>query len=80
MQKIDLVRFDVNKKGIIIDILGGWGMKEKLEKLGIRMGSEVVKISSNILRGPVVIEVGHTKVAIGYGMAKKIIVKEKHNF
>jgi len=79
MQKVDLVRFDVNKKGVIIDILGGWGMKKKLEKLGIRIGSEVVKISSNILRGPVVIETGHTKVAIGYGKAKKIMVKEKHN-
>ncbi|MEW6557118.1 MAG: TonB family protein [Elusimicrobiota bacterium] len=36
---------------------------------------KIRKISSPILRGPAVIEVGNTKIAIGRGMAQKIIIE-----
>ncbi|ADG13642.1 FeoA family protein [Methanocaldococcus infernus] len=62
---------DVKKgKFKILNIGGGFGIKERLKELGIVEGS-VVKILKNDF-GPVVLEVRGGKVAIGRGQAKKI--------
>jgi len=74
---IDLTRLKQGDKGIVVDIQGGWGLLKKLDGLGIKTGTEVVKISSQLLRGPVTIRIGNTQVAIGFGMARKIIVERK---
>ena len=47
----------------------------KLKALGIRPGSSVTKISSVLGRGPVVLRVSGTDVALGFRMAKKIRVR-----
>jgi ferrous iron transport protein A len=60
----------------IIGIQGGYNLLKKLEKIGIREGVEIVKITSEFATGPVVIQVGNTELAIGHGMAKKIIVEK----
>jgi len=43
--------------------------------LGIRPGKKVTKLSSTLFRGPVTLRVNNTQVAVGFGMAKKIIVE-----
>lgn len=62
------------EKGKVIEIQGGTGLIKKLDNLGIRIGVEIVKVSSQLARGPVIIQIGNTQVAIGYGMAKRIMV------
>jgi len=47
----------------------------RLEALGIRPGMKVTKISSMLFRGPVTLRVGNAQVAIGFGMANRIIVE-----
>jgi ferrous iron transport protein A len=37
-------------------------------------GKRITKISSMLMRGPVTVEVDRTQVAVGFGMAGKIIV------
>jgi len=74
---IDLTRIRQGEKGRVIDIQGGWGLLRKLEALGIRQGTEIVKVSSQLMRGPITIRVGNTQVAIGFGMARKIMVEYK---
>ena len=63
------------QKGRIVEIQGGHGLVSRLNALGIRQGKKITKISSMLMRGPVTIQAGHTQVAIGYGMASKIIVE-----
>jgi Fe2+ transport system protein FeoA len=46
-----------------------------LEALGIRNGKKIKKLSSMFMRGPVTVQVGQTRISIGYGMASKIIVE-----
>jgi len=75
MKKVDLIELESRKKGVVVDILGGRGLGKTLETLGIRVGCVVEKISSHVMRGPAIVKIGNAKVAIGYGMAKKIIVK-----
>jgi ferrous iron transport protein A len=60
--------------GTIIKIQGGHAMQDKLSNLGIREGRTVKKISQHALKGPAVLEVDRTQVALGFGMASKIFV------
>lgn len=72
--KKDLTQIEQNQKGKVVEILGGQGLCKKLDALGIRTGIEIIKLSSLSLKGPVIIQIGNTQVALGYGMAKKVIV------
>jgi len=74
---IDLTQMKEGERGRVVDIQGGWGLLRKLEALGIRLGTEIVKVSSQLMRGPIIIRVGNTQVAIGFGMARRIIVEQK---
>jgi ferrous iron transport protein A len=58
-------------------IRGGYGLVKKLDALGIREGKEITKISRQWLKGPVVIRAGKTEIALGYGMARRIMVEKK---
>ena len=72
---MDLTQMAPGEKGEVIEIQGGFGLVNRLENLGIMIGVKIKKISSQFMRGPVTVQIGNTQVAIGYGMAKKIIVK-----
>jgi ferrous iron transport protein A len=61
--------------GKIIEIQGGQGLVSRLGALGIIPGRTITKISDMLMRGPVTIKTGSTQVAIGHGMADKIIVE-----
>jgi ferrous iron transport protein A len=43
--------------------------------MGIRVGKKVTKVSSQFMRGPVTLRVDNSQVAIGFGMAMKILVE-----
>ena len=53
----------------------GPGFGLRLEALGVRPGKKVTKVSSMLFRGPVTLRVGSTQVAVGFGMANRIIVE-----
>lgn len=76
MTDIDLTQMKAGQKGKIIEIRGGHGMTAKLEAMGIRTGVEITKISTQIMRGPVIIRIGNTQAAIGFGMAHRIIIEK----
>jgi len=59
----------------IKSIQGGAGIKSRLEAMGIRAGTKIKKISSQFMKGPVIIQVGNTQLAIGHGMAFKINIE-----
>lgn len=73
----DITQLEEKQKGVVVEILGGYGLNKKLDALGIRVGVEIIRLSSTSLRGTVIVKVGNTQVALGYGIAKKIIVNSK---
>ncbi|MEO0225366.1 MAG: FeoA family protein [candidate division WOR-3 bacterium] len=79
MKKIELTKMDSGSEGTVVEIYGGQGLKKKLEVLGIRPGVKITKVSSLIMRGPVIIKVGNTRVALGFGMASRILVESEEN-
>ncbi len=68
------------EKGRVVAIEGGRFMQEKLDSMGIRPGSEITKTSNSFLQGPVTVQVGTSRIAIGFGMARRVVVRiEKEN-
>ena len=74
-KQVSLVRLQTGRGGVVVEIQGGHGLVNRLGALGIRPGKRITKVSSMFMRGPVTIEVDRAQVAIGFGMAKRIIVE-----
>ncbi len=62
------------ESGIILQIDGGHGIVNRLASLDIRPGKRITKVNSGFMHGPITIEVDRTQVAIGFGMARRILV------
>ncbi len=75
INQVSLARMQSGQSGIVVNIEGGHGIINRLNTLGIMPGKKITKISSVFMRGPVTIEVDRAKVALGFGMAKRIIVQ-----
>lgn len=65
------------QKGRIVQIDGGYGMIHKLDTMGIRVGNEVQKVTGQLMRGPIMLRQGNTRIALGFGMAQRIWVEIK---
>jgi len=61
----------------VAGIHGGLGVTKRLDAMGIRPGVAVAKVTGQFFGGPVVVQVGNTRVAVGSGIARKIIVETK---
>lgn len=75
MKKISLIQMKAYKKGRVLEILGGDRLQNKFMSMGIYKGREIAKLGHFALRGPVAIKVGRAVIALGHGMAGKIIVE-----
>lgn len=63
------------QRGTVVQIIGGRGLVLRLEAMGMRPGKRITKVSSMFGHGPVTILVDSMQIAIGFGMADKIIVE-----
>ena len=63
-----------NESGTIREIQGGVALIRRLGALGIIPGQRIKKISSMFSRGPVTVQVNRSQIALGFGMASKILV------
>jgi ferrous iron transport protein A len=77
MDSKDLTQIREGQTVEVIEIRGGKQFQKKIDAIGLRVGSKIVKLSAQVLNGPVTIKIGSTKLAIGHGMAKKILVNGK---
>ena len=71
----NLAELKAGMTGTVTTIDGGHGITRRLDAMGVRSGAKVTKLSGQFMRGPVIIKVGKTQIAIGYGMAKKVLVQ-----
>ena len=69
-----LSMIDPGKEVTLIDIRGGRGVRSKLYSMGLVPGVNL-KILNRSGSGPVMIAVKDSRLAIGRGMAEKIIVE-----
>ena len=74
-EQLTLAEMKTGQTGTVVGVLGGHGLIRRLDALGIRPGRKVTKLSSTLFRGPIILRVDNTQVAVGFGMARKIIVE-----
>jgi ferrous iron transport protein A len=72
---VTLRQMQSGQSGKVVEIQGGHGLINRLNALGVRPGKRITKVSSMLMRGPVTIQSGNTRIAVGFGMANKIIVE-----
>ena len=73
---ITLDQIEENKKARVIDIQGGWGVRGRLGHMGIHPGDIITVLRYGALGGPILIEVHGFQVALGRGVAARILVEE----
>ncbi|MGB9608520.1 MAG: FeoA family protein [bacterium] len=57
----------------VVEIMGGRGALLKLMEMGIYPGAQLRVISQS--RGPLIVGIGDSRIALGRGIAMKIMVK-----
>ena len=55
--RVSLANMKPGQSGVLVGFLGGHGMVRRLDALGLRLCKRVKKVSSMLMRGPVVVEV-----------------------
>ncbi|MBU1122579.1 MAG: ferrous iron transport protein A [Candidatus Omnitrophica bacterium] len=72
---ISLDKLATGSSAKVISVEGGTNLKDRLHNLGVKEGMVVKKITGSSWRGPVVVTMGRTQVALGVGMASKVMVE-----
>lgn len=72
MNSMPLTAFSQGKKGHIENIYGGKKLRKRLYEMGFNKGTEVRVVKNDV--GPLIVSIYGSKVAIGRGMAEKIII------
>ena len=68
-----LTTISAGNKVRIVSLIGGRGMQQHLIGMGLDIGSEIEVIHQGV-PGPFIVGVKETRLAIGAGMAQKIMV------
>ena len=58
----------------VIGVRAGWGLQRRLADMGLTPGVQIRVVNSQ-MSGPVLIDLRGSRVALGRGIAQKIIVK-----
>lgn len=74
MEEIALVDLKPDDVGRIKEISGGQNVRKRLFELGLNRGTQVKMVKNDI--GPVILTISGTKLALGRGLANKIIVQK----
>ena len=72
---MNLVDMKRGESGVVTEIQGGAGATQRIQSMGIRIGKKIKKEEAHFWRGPQTILVDNFKIAIGYGMASKIMIE-----
>ncbi len=72
---IPLTKLKAGQSGTIKELHCGQGICRRLASMGFRPGKHITKVSSMLLGGPVVVSIDRRQLAIGNGMAQKVLVE-----
>ena len=73
---VKLSKIEAGVTVIFNDVIAGHELRTRLATMGMVPGTEITVVS-NMRRGPVVINIKGSKMALGRGMADKITVEIK---
>jgi len=74
-QEYRLTEAGINKELVFVRVDSGSGATQKLTDMGLIPGVRL-KVLHNVGRGPVKISLKDSKLALGHGIAHRVIVRE----
>lgn len=77
MERIPLTDLKNGEMATIVEVLGGRGMKDRLRSMRIIPGMKIKRISGTFSRGPLVLQVGSSQTALGFGVCVRVIVEAR---
>ena len=72
---ISLVEMKTGEMGRVVELKGGRGFSDRISSMGLRVGKDIRKIDAGIFRGPQTVLIDGFQIALGYGMALKILIE-----
>ncbi len=72
---VPLLSLSPGERGVVVDLRGGPNFRSRLYAMGLAPGA-IVRVLENYPRGPVIVEAGGTRLALGKGMAAKVLVRK----
>jgi ferrous iron transport protein A len=75
-ERIPLSAVAPGEVGVVCQLAGGRGFMSRLAAMGFTLGAEVTMVQ-NFGRGPVIVLVRDTRVALGRGEAIKVLVSRR---
>lgn len=72
---VNLVEFSEGEQARVVSIEGGSDIVKRLYHMGVREGVEIKKLVGMSRKGPIIVKIGHSQVALGRGMASRIMVE-----
>ncbi|WP_367183019.1 ferrous iron transport protein A [Thermococcus sp.] len=72
---VPLISLRPGERGIVVDLRGGPNFRSKLYAMGLAPGA-IIRVLENYPRGPVIVEAGGTRLALGKGMAMRVFVRK----
>ena len=73
-QDLSLNALQPHERGIVTDLIGGRGLLSRMATMGFTPGAEVTMVQ-NFGRGPLIVLIRDTRVALGRGEAGKIRIR-----
>ncbi|MEM1588887.1 MAG: FeoA family protein [Candidatus Bathyarchaeia archaeon] len=61
--------------GVVVKAVGGFGLVRRLAEMGLTPGAEVKLLKKGSFGGPVEVEVRGVALALGRGIASRVLVK-----
>jgi Fe2+ transport system protein FeoA len=61
----------------VVRLEGGWGIRQRLNQIGVYEGDVLLVKRRAVFGGPIVVEAHGTETAIGRGMARHIAIRKK---
>jgi len=59
----------------VLNFVGGAGLYRNLSQMGIHPGDTIVVSGSGAFRGPLLVEIHGIRIALGRGVARRIVVQ-----
>ncbi len=76
-EQLRLTQVQNMKRVRVVRIEGGWGARQRLNRVGIHEGDEIFIKRSGIMGGPLLVRIHGSDIALGRGIAHKVVVEEK---
>jgi len=77
-EQVSLSNLAPGEAGVVHKLAGGWGLMSRLATLGFTPGATLTMVQ-NFGRGPLIVNIRSTRIALGRGEAAKVLVERTTN-